>query len=195
MNQSNPLHPVILAVAPEARALVGREKVAALRQRAREALKLSAQYSGLPLTDVRKDAKGVPLPDHGVHWSLTHKSAYVAAVADRNPIGIDLETVRPCSQALYRRLADDREWGLAPKVDTFLFFRFWTAKEAVLKAVGQGLVGLSHCRIRRIVDDSRLDVTYRRARWTVVQHWLGQEHLAALTAGRNPVQWHLEFDL
>jgi 4'-phosphopantetheinyl transferase len=191
MNPLKILHPVVLAVPQKDQNLRGKDKVAVLRRLARQALRLSARYSELILEKIQKDASGVPLPDRGVFWSLTHKEAYVAAVAATSTIGIDLETLRPVSQALYRRLAREPEWALATQVDIPLFFRFWTAKEAVLKAVGIGFAGLSHCCIREIVDDCRLRLSYDESQWMVQHYWIGRQHLAAITAGQKSVQWHL----
>ncbi len=184
------IHPVILAVPEPDLGLKGREKVAALRRRAREALAYSARCSGVSLGPLEKDDRGAPLPFSGVHWSLTHKERYVAAVTAPHPIGIDIEMVRPYNAALRQRLAGDGEWALAPRVDQALFFRFWTAKEAVLKAVGKGFAGLSDCRIEAIVDHSHLIVAFKDSKWTVVQYWGTKDHLVAVTADHVTIEWH-----
>jgi len=189
--QNKPTHPVILAVPAAEQHLKGREKVVTLSRYARQALALSARYTELQLGELKKDPKGAPIPRGGVFWSLTHKSAMVGAVAATEPVGIDLERIRPYSRGLYNRLAGQKEWDLAPFCDDNLFFRYWTAKEAVLKAVGKGLTGLSDCSIAKIVDASMLIVNYRQTRWTVVHHWIGRHHVAAVTIGSHPVRWHI----
>jgi len=70
------------------------------------------------------------------------------------------------------------------------FFRFWTAKEAVLKAVGKGMVGLSNCRVVEVVDDTRMTLTYDGSRWPVAHFWF-DGHVAALTARHFSVIWTL----
>jgi 4'-phosphopantetheinyl transferase len=171
--------------------LKGREKVAALRRQAREALDLSARLSAVTLGPLEKDDRGAPLPSNGVHWSLTHKEAFVAAVTAPHRIGIDIEQNKPVQPALYQRLAAEQEWGLAPQITQDLFFRYWTAKEAVLKAVGDGFVGLSQCRIHAIADALHLVVTYKDSIWTVVQYIGAKDHIVAVTADHVEIQWHL----
>ncbi len=185
------IHPVIVAVPAEDQTLAGRDKVKALSRHARKALKRSADFGGFRLGALEKDHQGVPLPSNGFHWSLTHKQRYVAAVCAPCRVGIDLEHIKPCSQRLYARIADPREWALAPEPTLPLFFRFWTAKEAVLKAVGQGLVGLTRCRIDKIVDDIRLDLTYDGHIWPVLQRWIGDDHIVAVTTPGVEIEWHL----
>ncbi len=184
------LHPVILAVPAAEQELKGRPKVEALRRAARNALALSAHYGDLCLGPLEKDENGAPLPSNGIHWSLTHKSAFVAAVCSPHPVGIDIERLRQVSRGLEERLASPAEWDLAPTVDRSLFFRYWTAKEAVLKAVGKGLTGLSRCRIQRIVDDDHLVLTYEEQPWRVTHHRIGQEHLVTITSDRVNLVWH-----
>jgi len=185
------LHPVILPVPAAARPLKGRPKVDALRAAAREALALSARHSQRKLGPLDKDDNGAPLPSNGVYWSLTHKNVYVAAVCSPHAVGIDIERLRPVSQGLRERLAAPDEWALAPTVDTVLFFRYWTAKEAVLKAVGMGLTGLSRCRIQRIEDDDHLLLTYDGLPWQVTHHRIGQDHLVTITSDRVELKWHV----
>jgi 4'-phosphopantetheinyl transferase len=190
MNGMPTLHPVILAV-PEARQMLkGRPRVAALRKCARDALALSARYSGMRLGALEKDANGAPLPSNGFFWSLSHKTALVAAVVAPMPVGIDVERFKPVSEGLFQRLADASEWALAPQRDLAAFFRYWTAKEAVLKAVGKGLVDLSLCRIKQVAADDRIVLTYGSQIWSVTHCPIGTDHLVGITAEPAQVIWH-----
>ena len=184
------IHPVILPVPPVDQALTGREKVKALSRLARSALMLSCQRSGLRLNALPKDDRGVPLPVDGIHWSVSHKSDIVGGVAAPLPVGLDLETIRRVSEALMRKVADDDEWALAAGDRQALFFRFWTAKEAVLKAVGKGIAGLSRCRITKIGDETRMLLTYDNTPWPV-SHYRFDGHLAAITTHHLDVSWTL----
>ncbi len=192
MMQRTTIHPVVLAVPEPERSLKGREKVAVLRRVAREALHQSARYSSVTLGALEKAENGAPLPSKGVYWSLTHKERFVAAVTASHPIGIDIETERPVSDGLYRRLAEPQEWALAAEVTLRLFFRYWTAKEAVLKAVGKGLAGLTHCRIVEILDDDHLVLRYEQSIWRVAQVWMAENHLVAVTTDGSDIEWHIE---
>jgi len=151
-------------------------------------LKLSCEKSGLALNTLPKDDKGVPLPVDGVYWSLSHKTAIAGGVASPQPVGLDLETVRPVSRALLSKVADEAEWRLAGDKNERAFFRFWTAKEAVLKAVGKGMAGLSRCKILNIFDEARMTLTYENTRWPVAHIWFNG-HVAALASGQSDVAW------
>ncbi|RJQ84935.1 MAG: 4'-phosphopantetheinyl transferase superfamily protein [Desulfobacteraceae bacterium] len=184
------LHPVILPVPREDQRLSGRPKVEALRRHARRAAVFSAQCGGWPLSAMQKDAAGVPLPSNGIHWSLSHKEAFVAAVVSPRPVGIDIEKIKPVRPGMFERLADAQEWALAPHRDLAVFFRYWTAKEAVLKAEGQGLTGLSRCRVVRIIDAAHLLLEYEQALWTVMHHRIDPGHLGAVTSDHACIVWH-----
>ncbi|WP_372683174.1 4'-phosphopantetheinyl transferase superfamily protein [Desulfosarcina sp.] len=185
---STQLFPVILPVSDADQRLHGRDKVKALSRLARTALMTSCEKSGLYLDAFPKNEKRVPIPVGGVYWSLTHKSDMVGGVASLLPVGMDLETIRPVNDALLAKVADDSEWQLVDGDRQRAFFRFWTAKEAVLKAVGKGMVGLSRCRVVAIADDARMTLTYEETRWPVAHFWLGG-HVAALTTHHLDVFW------
>lgn len=184
------LHPVIMPVSPADQSRKGRDKVKALSRLARQALRQSCRISGLHLDKLPKDADGVPLPVDGVHWSLSHKSDIVGGVAATLPVGFDLETIRPVNDALLSRVADADEWRLAGGEGRENFFRFWTAKEAVLKAESMGFAGISRCRVAEIADATRMVLTFDERRWAVVHFWF-DDHLAALTFHDLDVSWHL----
>ena len=184
------LYPVILSVPDADQHLDGRDKVKALSRLARLALMKSCEKSGLCLETFPKNEKGAPLPVGGVHWSLTHKSDIAGGVAALLPVGMDLETIRPVSDALLAKVANDDEWQLVGNDSQRNFFRFWTAKEAVLKAVGKGMAGLSRCRVVQMVDDTRMMLVYDEIRWPVVHFWF-DGHVAALTPHHLAVSWTL----
>lgn len=183
------LFPVIMSVSQADQALKGREKVVCLSRLARVALQRSCQISSLTLPGLPKDDDGVPLPVGGVYWSLSHKTEVVGGVAATQPVGLDLETFRPINPALMDRVADADEWRLAEAGRSQEdFFRFWTAKEAVLKATGKGFVGISRCRVTEIIDSQNMLLTFDGHPWPVTHLRFG-DHLAAITAHHFSVEW------
>ena len=77
-----------------------------------------------------------------IHFSISHcKEAIAVAVADR-PVGIDVETLRMPSEALAERVMDEGEklrFDISDTPEDF-FTALWTAKEAVMKCRGTGIV-------------------------------------------------------
>jgi 4'-phosphopantetheinyl transferase len=180
------LHPIILSVPPVS------GKLDAQRRVARQALALSCKTSGVPCGPFEKDVRDVPQPFDGIYWSLTHKPRYVAAVVARTPVGIDLEEIRPRDTALYGYVADEREWALAGDRNWDAFFRFWTAKEAVLKATGAGLKEMKKARIQAVIHEGSLTVQYAARTWTV-QHYRFNNYLVSLTH-EGDIRWTLVDD-
>jgi 4'-phosphopantetheinyl transferase len=170
--------------------LRGRDKVVRLSSLARQAVQLSASQSGIQLGELMKSPEGAPLPTGGYFWSLAHKPDYVAGVVADFPIGMDIEKIRPCAPGLFRIIADEDEWKLGAPVSDLLFFRFWTAKEAVLKSVGIGMKALSRCRVIEVVDDRLMTLAYDNQRITV-EHFYFNGHIAAILA-HPAIQWRVK---
>jgi 4'-phosphopantetheinyl transferase len=184
------LKPIILPVPPHVRQWHAGERVQFLSQHARTALRICAERCRLELGELEKDDEGMPLPSQGSYWSLTHKPRYVAGVVSPGPVGIDLEEIRDIHEGLYRRVAGKQEWRSASGLGErkALFFRFWTAKEAVMKAAGTGIKDLSRIEVKRVPDQRRMTLEFRGTTWRVRQYFF-DEHIAAITANDFDVEW------
>lgn len=181
---------MIMPTAARTRSLSGAAKTAALSTAARIAVQHSARISGVTLSLLRKNKKGAPLPESGVFWSLSHTSNYVAAVTAPFPIGIDIEKITQRSSLLFDKIADQDEWELERDVSNLTLFRYWTAKEAVLKAVGKGIAGLADCRVEKILNTNQLQLSYLSTQWSVLHYTEIEDHIVTLTADTLPVIWH-----
>lgn len=181
---------VLTPVPADDRLLRGRAKRIRLSILARQSLACAARIRGIRLGALDQNEAGAPLPSGGIYWSISHKSTYVAAALAAAPIGVDLERIRPFSEGLIKKIAVADEWALDNSARQLRFFRYWTAKEAVLKAVGVGLKDLSRCRIAAVSDSRHMQVVYRSRSWNV-EHFYFKDHIAGTTDIGGSVQWHL----
>jgi 4'-phosphopantetheinyl transferase len=187
----DPIYPAILPVPEDKKHLPPREKTKFLSEHARRAIAISAQKTGISLGKLDKDDQGRPVPFGGMYWSLTHKPDYVSGVIAPFQIGIDVERIKSCHPGLFGKIAGKEEWQLSEEKSDILFFRFWTAKEAVLKASGRGMKDLSKCRIIEIVDHLTVGIEYQQRRW-IVEHLYFGDHIASVVKNDTSVIWSLE---
>ena len=182
------LFPVVMLVPRNRGYLPAKEKTALLNRVSREALRLSAWKSGVVLGELAKDERDAPLPCGSYYRSVSHKPEYVAAVVSRSPVGIDIEQMEPRASSLLSYVVRDEEWELGGGKSWDTFFRYWTAKEAVLKAHGIGLGGLKGCRVTSVPDDAHLVLRYQD-RLHQVEQLRYRNHLVAVLQNANEVVW------
>lgn len=114
------------------------------RGRLREIL---AQMTGGPpaYLDLRTASHGKPWLPGGPRFNLSHSGGWAALAVTQAPLdlGLDIEAFRPVEPGVaHRFFAPGENTSLAalPSRDWAAgFFRCWTRKEAVVKAVGDGL--------------------------------------------------------
>ena len=187
------IYPVILRVPEKCMGLTIKERVAFLSRFARKALEISAQKSGDCLIKPAKDVAGIPVAHGGRFWSITHKPQYVAGLAASFRVGIDIEKIKICKKALFRKTAAEKEWALGEADNYNLFFRYWTAKESVIKAEGTGLRDLLECQVIELIDDNNLVIHYKKKKW-VVEHHMFYGHIASVVKNSYRVEWLKIFD-
>jgi 4'-phosphopantetheinyl transferase len=142
------------------------------------------------MTSFPKDREGIPQSVDGYHWSITHKPEYVGAVVAPQKVGIDIEKFRTFSKGLFKKTATTSEWHLTEEDPGNLFFRYWTAKEAILKASGTGVKDLLRCTIIKIVSDTKLIATYMDQEWMIDQFFF-DGHIASVVENSCKVNWIL----
>jgi len=182
------VYPVIMAVPPQATHSERRQKVTSLGELAREALKTSAGHAALDLQEIRQDEQGRPLLSNGCWWSVSHKPKYVAGVAALDRTGIDIEEVRPRRQSTFRYVATDDEWRLCEERSWLNLFRYWTAKEAVVKAAGAGLAGMRACQVVALPDESSVFLYFDDRLYEVAQS-IYDGHLVSVVKNDDEIRW------
>lgn len=100
-----------------------------------------------------KDDNGKPVLNQpgaqNIYFNLSHShDAVLVGIAPDRPIGVDIEYIRPLSnmKAIAARFFSEAEYqaiqAFPLNEQNAVFFKFWTMKEAYLKATGKGLAGL-----------------------------------------------------
>ena len=184
------LYPVVMPVSSDVQRLSGREKVAALSECARQALRLSADRAGIALGELQKDSDDVPLPFGEYHWSVSHKPRYVAAVVGPGRMGIDIEEIEPRKREIFGYVASEEEWELLGGKSWDSLYRCWTAKEAVVKSTGIGLAGLKSCRVDG-VQDNGVSMSFERRLYEIAQ-LRHDGHIIAVVRNDSQPEWTIQ---
>lgn len=158
---------------------------------ARQAAKKSARISGLDIERFPKKDTGAPIPVNGVFWSISHKKDKVAGIAARHPVGIDIEKIKPVNRGLFDRVVSRQEAALfGPTEKEIIFFKVFTAKEAVLKLNGCGIGKLSKVRISGVEDAHNLAARFLDQKYWV-ENFYDDGYLASVTKNGHDIRWTL----
>ena len=114
----------------------------------------------LDITDARlhRAESGRPyLSGTDLFVSIAHSGDKVACAVSENPVGIDIERIRPIKRQLvdYVCVEEEARYVLGQSRETLLqdgdtlqrFFEVWTAKEAYFKKLGTGITDLKSVNI------------------------------------------------
>ena len=112
----------------------------------------------------------------------------MGGVVAKSPVGIDIERIRPVEQSLFKKTATEKEWCLSSEEPLNLFFRYWTAKEAVLKAATFGLKDLAKCSVVGIKNSQQLVINYQEKNW-LVEHFFVDGHVASVVKITETIEW------
>ena len=74
-----------------------------------------------------------------LYFSISHCKEGIAVAIDDAPIGIDIEAIRHANEELIERTMNEDERLAISELGMREFTRFWTQKEAIVKAEGTGI--------------------------------------------------------
>ncbi len=78
-----------------------------------------------------------------IHFNISHSGNWVVCAISDNPVGIDVETIKPTDFEIAKRFFSEDEYtALKSQHDDekqTYFYKLWTLKESYIKAVGKGL--------------------------------------------------------
>lgn len=106
-------------------------------------------------------------------FSLSHSGRYAMCAVSTEPVGADVQQMRPVKLTIARRLhPGEREWleSLEPAQQNGEFFRLWARKEAWVKAVSKD----------QMLSLSQTDVTAELSGWRFEDYVLPGDHRAAV---------------
>lgn len=126
---------------------------------------------------------GKPVLPEGPSFNLSHSGSKVVLLADDGPVGVDVEQMAPFSPAVAGKVftAAEQSW-LSRRWEDGAFFRLWTGKEAVMKAVGLGF-RLPPDRFE-ICPDAGTACLESGQVWYL--HWIDLEQHMLCTAAEHP---------
>lgn len=117
------------------------------------------------------------------HVNVSHAGEWVLVAIGSGPVGVDVEWISP--DWPYQELipssfnADDQAYLAASADARALFYTFWTRKESLLKATGQGLTNdlrriSSSKGVHQVVDEALAEVsTWRAMSFSVAAGYVG----------------------
>ena len=112
---------------------------------------LRAEYSIEEEPELYKTEFGKPylVGYDGIYFNLSNSVGAVAAVVDRDEVGIDIEkSLEHFDARITKRICSDEEKASIKEPSDF--YRIWTAKESYIKAIGTGFA----CGFDQIKQDA-----------------------------------------
>jgi 4'-phosphopantetheinyl transferase len=94
------------------------------------------------LEDIKYSLHRKPFLSSGIKFNISHSEDFVVCVVSNScDVGVDIERIRPISVYDFKAQMTEGEWNYVLQQSdlTIAFYKYWTAKESVIKADGRGL--------------------------------------------------------
>lgn len=88
-----------------------------------------------PNAEIKYNSNNKPYKE-GVYFNGAHSNDYIVLAINDTEIGIDIEQVKPVKDNLIKRVFSQSDQSKIKDYDSF--FKYWTIKEAIVKADGTG---------------------------------------------------------
>lgn len=136
------------------------------------------------LADLHYEKSGKPFLN-SLHFNISHSATkVVCAWSQEGKLGIDLEKFRPVELKNFRDWFVEEEWADMQNEENslHLFYRYWTRKESIIKALGITLGDL-----HKMKTDIEADTfSYEGQMYYVREIDFGEGFLGAICTGKIP---------
>ncbi len=121
---------------------LGRKTSAAVYLLLREGLLKEYGITEPPVFDFGEHGKPTIVGHPDIHFNMSHCREAAICMLSREPVGVDVESIREYHESLVRYTMNDAEVQQIEQADRpdVEFIKLWTRKEAVLKLSGMGIV-------------------------------------------------------
>jgi 4'-phosphopantetheinyl transferase len=124
----------------------------------------------------------------GLHFNVSHSGDWIVCAVDAEPVGIDIEQIRPLEIEIAAQFFSDEEdkilMAKSPEDRQSFFFDLWTLKESYIKAVGKGVsIPLKSFTVR-FLEKGEIAVKSGNGltNWTLKQYDLDPEYKMSVCA-------------
>jgi 4'-phosphopantetheinyl transferase len=146
-----------------------------------EAIEFNANKYGKPL--LKRDC--------GLHFNASHSEDWIVCAVDNEPIGIDIEKLRPVGLEFAAQFFSEEEYKILmsknPEDQQHFFFDLWTLKESYIKAVGRGLSIPLNSFTVSFLEKGEITVKSgnKLANWALKQYDLDPEYKMSVCAAHK----------
>ena len=143
---------------------------------------LNCSFSSFTFNDLQYTSLDRPFIEENIDFNLSHSGDFVVcALSNEGKVGIDIEEVKPINLEHFESQFTANEWlNITDAIDPYReFYSYWTKKEAILKASGEGLnIPLKQVQL---FDDYGV---LNKNKWHIKEYYLADNysvHLASET--------------
>jgi 4'-phosphopantetheinyl transferase len=123
-----------------------------------------------------------PFFKDGPNFNISHSGRFVICILADDKIGVDVEEIRPVDIKDFRSQWTEVEWNcIANDNDPlYQFYRYWTRKEAIIKADGRGM----HLPLNTF-DVSSTQVISDSDTWFLTEVDLSEKYCCSVASKKN----------
>lgn len=145
--------------------------------------------------EILKDEMGKPyFPGNPFYFNVSHSGEYLALAISKEPVGIDLQKIKPVKVGMYHKTVRPLEGVLIGKDRERDFIRLWTLKESFVKAEGKGLrIPMKDYYFVKEKEDYFVFWGGQKQPWTFnIEETLLKDYIVSVCGMEKEVSWSVE---
>lgn len=145
--------------------------------------------------EILKDGMGKPyLQGNPFYFNVSHSGEYLALAISKDPVGIDIQKIKPVKEGMYQKVVRPEEMPLIGANRERDFIRLWTLKESFVKAEGKGLrIPMKSYYLIKEKEDYHVLWGGQKQPWTFnIEETLLKDYIVSVCGMEKKVFWRAE---